>query len=131
MADPFEVRVSAGSLRADDTAGWVVPHAWTERGIVVEAPGTGAHLLHAAVAVCVLNDVVREARSLDLVVHGVAVTAEGGFDEHWTSTGISYRVAIDSAEDAAAVSALIERVDEVAEIPRAVRAGADVRRVAG
>ncbi len=128
MADDFEVRVSAGSLRAEETAGWVVPHAWTERGIVVEAPGTGGHLLHVAVGVCVLNDTVREARATGLAVHGVAVTARGGFDKAWRSTGITYDVAVDTTEEPGKVAALLEQVDQVAEIPQALRSGADVRR---
>ena len=62
-------------------------------------------------------------------VDGVAVTAEGTFDDLWASTGISYAVTVDSPADAAEVASLVETVDDVAEIPRAVRAGTSVERV--
>jgi len=127
MAEEFPVRVSAGSLRAGDAAGWTLPHAWTERGILVEAQGTGAHLMHAAIAVCVLNDTYREAGAMGVAVRGVMAAASGGFDEAWSSTGIGYTIEVDA--DPADADALLARVEEVAEIPRAIRAGADVRRV--
>ena len=127
MADGFQVRVSAGSLRSD-TATYVVPHAWTDDGVAVEGAGTGAHLLHTAIAVCVLNDVLREAEGGGLTVPGVAVTADGGFDGDWASTGVTYSIELDTVEDEALVAGLLARVDEVAEIPRAMRAGASVTR---
>ena len=125
MDESFPVRVSAGSSRSGE--GWTLPHAWTDEGVLVEADGTGAHLLHTAVAVCVLNDLFREAGALDLAIEGVAVTARGGFDPSWSSTGIHYEVTVDGAGDR--LAELLARVDEVAEIPRAMRAGAVVRRV--
>ena len=57
----------------------------------------GAQVLHLSVALCVLNDTYREAERLGITVNGVAVEADGGFDEQWSSTGITYAVAIDSA----------------------------------
>ena len=124
----FAVRLSAGSLRHDDPA-FVVPHAWTDEGIAVEGAGTGAHLLHAAVAACVLNDLFRDARNDGLVIDGLAVVARGGFDDEWHSTGVDYLVELDSGATEAQLSTLVARVDEVAEIPRALRAGATVVRV--
>jgi hypothetical protein len=128
--DDFAVRVTAGSLRHDEPA-FVVPHACTDDGIAVEGAGTGAHLLHTAIAACVLNDLFREAQADGLTLGGVAVVARGEFDDAWGSTGVDYRVELDSTEDEALLSALLARVDEVAEIPRAVRAGATVVRVHG
>lgn len=90
--------------------------------------GNGAPLLHLSVALCVLNDTYREAESLGIELAGVAVEADGGFDDSWRSTGIAYAVTLDSrapAEDLARLGAV---VDEVAEIPRALRAGAAVVR---
>jgi hypothetical protein len=96
----------------------------------VEADFTGAHLLHLAAAGCVLNDIYREAAALGVELAGVRVTATGGFDtETWRSTGISYVVEVSSAALAGDLARLLEAVDEVAEIPRAIRAGATVRRV--
>jgi hypothetical protein len=61
---------------------------------------------------------------------GVRVTAAGGFDTAtWQSTGIEYRVEVSSAAPAGQLAHLLEVVDQVAEIPRAIRAGATVRRV--
>ncbi|WP_028652895.1 OsmC family protein [Nocardioides halotolerans] len=135
MASPetgadFAVRLTAGSLRHDEPA-FVLPHAWTDAGVSVEGGGTGAHVFHAAVALCVLNDVFREARADGLVVDGVAVEARGGFDVDWSSTGVSYAVRVDSAEDEALVARVLARVDDLAEIPRAVRRGAPVERTDG
>ena len=123
------VVVTAGSLRADPAEGWVVPHAWTPDGVVVDAEGTGAHVLHLAVALCVLNDLFREGDALGVPVAGVRVTGDGEFDTtSWVSTGITYTVEVDSHAPAEAVHKLLDRVDEVAEVPRVLRAGMSVER---
>jgi uncharacterized OsmC-like protein len=97
----------------------------------VQADFTGGHLLHLAAAGCVLNDVYREAAALGLGLSGVRVSAAGGFDtDTWTSTGIRYSVDVRSDAPASELARLLEIVDEVAEIPRAIRAGATVQRVA-
>ncbi|MBK3647582.1 OsmC family protein [Streptomyces sp. MBT33] len=129
MADGFGVVVSAGSLRSDDEHAVRFPHRWTPEGVTVEADFTGAHLLHLAAAGCVLNDLYREAAGLGIALDGVRVTASGGFDSgNWTSTGVGYSVTLDSAAPAADLDRLLDVVDEVAEIPRALRAGVPVRR---
>jgi hypothetical protein len=131
-ADDFAVTLTAGSLRGEEALGWVVPHVWTEQGVVVDAPPNGAGLLHVAVALCVVNDLYREGDALGVPVAGVKVTARGGFDTtSWISTGISYAVEIDSFSSAAEVDKLVDRVDEVAEIPRVLRAGTSVERADG
>lgn len=128
MADlsSFGVRASAGSLRAG--AGVTLPHTWTEEGVVADPATNGAQVLHLAVALCVLNDTYREAARLGVPVAGVAVTADGGFDDAWASTGIGYAVELDSPADPEQIAALHRVVDDVAEIPKALRAGAGVRR---
>ena len=103
-------------------------HAWTDQGVVAGPAGNGGQLLHLSVALCVLNDTYREAERLGIEVHGVVVEADGGFDEEWRSTGIEYAVRLDSPASAVALSRLGTVVDEVAEIPRAIRAGAPVAR---
>ncbi|WP_377321265.1 OsmC family protein [Pimelobacter simplex] len=130
MADlsPFGVRAAAGTLRRGE--GVVLPHAWTDDGVLAAPAANGAQVLHLSVALCVLNDTYREAERLGLPLAGVAVTADGGFDEAWRSTGIHYAVEVDSAGDPDRLTRLHAIVDEVAEIPRALRAGADVRRSA-
>jgi hypothetical protein len=123
---PFGVRATAGTLRAAE--GVVLHHPWTEQGVVARPAANGAQLLHLSVALCVLNDTYREAARLDIEVNGVAVEADGGFDAEWRSTGIEYCIALDSPASSEGLGSLITVVDEVAEIPRAIRAGAPIAR---
>lgn len=125
--DQFDVVVGAGTLRVGDGEGIAFPHRWTPDGVTAQTAFTGAHLLHLAVAGCVLNDVFREAEKLVMEVRGVRVTASGGFEAGtWVSTGIHYSVEIDSPAAVDAVRELIATVDVVAEIPKAIRVGAQV-----
>jgi hypothetical protein len=103
--DDFAVVAGAGSLRSTAAGAVEFPHRWTAEGVTVEAAFTGAHLLHLAAAGCVLNDVYREAEK------------------------VGYTVEIDTPAPAAAVDELMAIVDEVAEIPRSIRAGASVERI--
>ena len=129
MASDFPVVLTAGSLRAEASVGWLVPHAWTDAGVVIETMPNGAGVLHVAVALCVLNDTFREAIERDVPVAGVKVSARGEFDEEtWQSTGIAYEVEVDSPASADDVAALLAHVDLVAEVPRALRAGMTVER---
>ena len=123
---PLGVSATAGTLRA--SSGVVLHHQWTEEGVVASPVVNGAQVLHLSVALCVLNDTYREAERLGVDVEGVAVEADGSFDEQWRSTGIEYSVMLDSRAPAEVLERLGAVVDEVAEIPRAVRAGAPVRR---
>ena len=127
--DQFEVTVGAGTLRSTAAEAVHFPHRWTPEGVSVEAPFTGAHLLHLSAAGCVLNDIYREALALDLHLDGVRVWAGGRFDmETWASHGITYHVDVDSPASPEDLARLLDRVDQVAEIPRAIRAGATVQR---
>jgi uncharacterized OsmC-like protein len=131
MDDRYDVAVSAGALRSESEGTVRFPHRWTSDGVTVEGAFTGAHLLHVAIAGCVLNDLYREAAALGVDLDGVRVSAAGGFDtDTWASTGISYSVEIVSDASQDQLGRLLAVVDEVAEIPRAVRAGATVRRTA-
>lgn len=123
---PLGVRATAGTLRAVE--GVVLHHTWTDGGVVATPAVNGAQLLHLSVALCVLNDTYREAERLGIEMAGVIVEADGGFDDDWRSTGITYAVTLDSPATAADLARLTARVDEVAEIPRAIRAGAAVER---
>jgi hypothetical protein len=127
--DQFAVVVGAGSFRSEDGQAVHFPHRWTPGGVTVETDFTGAHLLHLAAAGCVLNNLYREANQLGIGLDGARVTASGGFDtDTWSSTGITYRVELNSTASAEDLAQLLDRVDQVAEIPRAIRAGATVRR---
>lgn len=130
MTEPnYAVVVSAGSLRPVSGIGVAMAHRWTAEGVIVESAFTGAHLLHLAAAGCVLNDVYREAQQLGIDVAGVRVTASGGFDSTtWESSGIVYSVELDTDAEAASSARLLAVVDEVAEIPRALRVGTTVQR---
>ena len=123
---PFGVCATAGTLRAPE--GVVLQHMWTDEGVVASPAANGAHLLHLSVALCVLNDTYREAQRLGITVEGVAVEADGGFDDAWCSTGIEYSVRVEAQASAQELARLGAEVDEVAEIPRAIRAGARVTR---
>jgi hypothetical protein len=124
---PFGVTATAGTLRAP--GGVALHHQWTEEGVMASPVVNGAQVLHLSVALCVLNDTYREAERLGVTVEGVAVEADGSFDEEWRSTGIEYRVMLDSTAPTDTLDHLRASVDEVAEIPRALRAGAHVGRV--
>jgi len=126
MDERYHVAVSAGSLRSSE--GVSMPHAWTDEGVVIQGPFTGAHLLHVAVAGCVLNDLYREADRAGLAIKGVRVTASGAFTPEWESTGIEYSVALDTQLSDDQMDELISAVDEAAEIPIALRRGITVTR---
>ncbi|HEU4492366.1 MAG TPA: hypothetical protein VFR74_16010 [Jiangellales bacterium] len=57
------------------------------------------------------------------------MSASGGFTDMWESTGIDYQVEVDSPASSADLDSLLQQVDALAEIPRAIRAGVAVRRV--
>jgi uncharacterized OsmC-like protein len=130
MGERFAVAVAAGTLRSSDTSAVQFPHRWTSQGVTVEADFTGAHLLHLAAAGCVLNDLYREATTLGIKLDGVRVHAAGDFDTNtWASTGITYSIQIRSPASSEELAHLLDVVDEIAEIPHAIRAGAPVQRV--
>ena len=77
-----------------------------------------------------LNDVYREAERLGIDIDGVRVAAWGDFDTgSWRSTGVEYRVELSSTAEQMELDRLLSVVDEVAEIPKVLRQGAEVRRV--
>jgi uncharacterized OsmC-like protein len=89
---------------------------------------SGGHLLHLAIAACVSNDLFREAKARGIVLTRVRVTADGGFEGYPSrSTGVEYRIEVESQASRAALRDLVARVEDVAEIPSALRLGAVVR----
>ena len=123
----FEVVVSSGSLSLAD--GVRMSHRWTSGGVIVQTEFTGAHLYHLAAAGCVLNDVYRESDRLGLAIDGVRVCAFGSFDPlTWASNGVVYEVEVASESSDADIDRLLTVVDEVAEIPKALRSGTTVIR---
>jgi len=125
----YEVVVASGDLRPDPREGVSFEHRWTKGGVVFVGAFTGAHLLHLAVAGCVLNDVHREAQRVGMDVDGVRVAAWGDFDtQTWKSTGIEYMIEVSSTAECSDVDELLQVVDAVAEIPKAVQQEVLVRR---
>ena len=111
MDNRFEVTASAGTLMSESGTAVRFPHRWTPGGVSVEADFTGGHVLHLAVASCILNDIYREAAALSIGVTGVRVTAAGGFDTAtWQSTGIDYSVEVSSDAPADQVAQLVATV---------------------
>ncbi len=59
------------------------------------------------------------------------MTARGSFDTStWRSTGLAYSVELESTASPDELHGLLDAVDAVAEIPRAIRLGVTVTRVA-
>ena len=128
MGERYEAVVAAGSYRSSAPGAVPFPHRWTDEGVTVVAAFTGAHLLHVAVAGCVLNDLYREAQRSGVRLDGVRVTASGEFDDDWAPLGISYSVELDTTAAPEEVARLLAAVDEVAEVPRALRRAGPVDR---
>ena len=100
------------------------------QGTSFAAAFTGGHFLHLAVAVCVLNDLYREAERMGVPLDSVSATAEGGFGgDPVVSTGITYSVSVVSPADESEVQRLIGHVDEIAEIPNTLRKSTVVARL--
>jgi uncharacterized OsmC-like protein len=124
-----EVRNVAGEPAAIGNAG---PHT-----LVVDRPSdgggrglgfNGGELLYLAIAGCVSNDLFREARSLGIRIDRVRVVVRGDFSgDPAVSTDVVYDVELEGAATREELQALIERVDEIAEIPNSLRRGTQVR----
>lgn len=88
----------------------------------------GGQLLYLAVAGCVSNDLFREARAEGIRLAHVQVTVRGDFaGDPAVSDEITYDVEVDGDASPERLRALVERVDEIAEIPNSLRNGTAVR----
>jgi putative redox protein len=90
----------------------------------------GGQLLYLAVAGCISNDLFRDARAAGIKLSRVRVKVDGDFvGEPAVSDEIRYEVEVsgDAPEDR--LRALIDQVDEIAEIPNSLRQGTRVRLV--
>ena len=89
---------------------------------------SGGQLLYLAVAGCISNDLFREARTVGIGLESVRVKVAGNFaGEPMVSDEILYEVELkgDAPEDR--LQALVDQVDEIAEIPNSLRQGTQVR----
>lgn len=90
----------------------------------------GGQLLYLAVAGCISNDLFRDARAAGIELSNVRVRVSGDFvDEPAVSDEIRYEVEVAGNAPEDRLRALVDQVDEIAEIPNSLRHGTNVRLV--
>jgi putative redox protein len=88
----------------------------------------GGQLLYLAVAGCISNDLFREARVAGIELESVRVKVGGNFvGEPAVSDEILYEVEVKGDAPEERLRALVDQVDEIAEIPNSLRQGTRVR----
>ena len=88
----------------------------------------GGQLLYLAVAGCISNDLFREARAADIGLSSVRVRVGGDFvGDPAVSDEILYEVEVEGDAPEERLRALVDHVDEIAEIPNSLRQGTRVR----
>jgi putative redox protein len=89
---------------------------------------SGGQLLYLAVAGCISNDLFREARAAGIELESVRVKVGGNFvGEPAVSEDILYEVELKGDAPEERLQALVDQVDEIAEIPNSLRRGTRVR----
>ena len=84
----------------------------------------GGQLLYLAVAGCISNDLFREARAAGIELGSVRVKVGGDFvGEPAVSDEIRYEVELKGDAPEERLRALVDQVDEIAEIPNSLRQG--------
>lgn len=87
----------------------------------------GGQLLYLAVAGCISNDLFRDARAAGIELSRVRVKVSGDFvGEPAVSEEIRYEVEVSGEAPEEELRTLIDRVDEIAEIPNSLRQGTRV-----
>src|SRR5918998_588450 len=87
----------------------------------------GGQLLYLAVAGCISNDLFRDARAAGIKLSRVRVKVDGDFvGEPAVSDEIRYEVEVSGDAPEEQLRALIDQVDEIAEIPNSLRQGTRV-----
>jgi uncharacterized OsmC-like protein len=87
----------------------------------------GGRLLYLAVAGCISNDLFRDARAAGIELSQVRVMVSGDFvGEPAVSEEIRYEVEVSGDAPEEQLRALIDMVDEIAEIPNSLRQGTRV-----
>ncbi len=88
---------------------------------------SGGQLLNLAVAGCISNDLFREASQAGITLRRVRVTASSDYQgDPPVSTPIEYEVELEGDATRDALRELVERVDQIAEIPNSLRHGTEV-----
>jgi putative redox protein len=89
---------------------------------------SGGQLLYLAVAGCISNDLFREARAAGIELESVRIEVGGNFvGEPAVSEDILYEVELKGDAPEERLQALVDQVDEIAEIPNSLRRGTRVR----
>jgi putative redox protein len=99
----------------------------TDRPIAAGGGGlgfNGGQLFYMAIAACWSNDLYREAATMGIELDGVEIAVDGDFPARGSgSTPITVDVVVRSASPGEKVRELIDEVERIAEIPRAIRDG--------
>jgi putative redox protein len=91
---------------------------------------TGGQLLYLAVAGCISNDLFREARAAGIELSSVRVKVSRDLvGEPAVSDETKYEVEVAGNVPEDQLRALVNEVDEIAEIPNSLRQGTHVRLV--
>jgi putative redox protein len=88
---------------------------------------SGGELLLLAIGGCYCNDIFREAEKLGIVVTSVQVDVQADWSgDPVRAQEVTYSTRIEAQASEAAIRALIEQTDRVAEIPNSLRLGTPV-----
>jgi organic hydroperoxide reductase OsmC/OhrA len=90
----------------------------------------GGQLLNLAVAACISNDLFREAARAGIALRRVRVGVRSDYAGNPAVSGpIGYDVEVDGDVPTERLAELVRAVDRIAEIPKSIRAGTEVRLV--
>lgn len=82
----------------------------------------GGQLFYMSIAACWSNDLYREAATMGIELGGVELTVDGDFPTRGSgSTRVTVDLVVRSAAPEERIRALIDEVERIAEIPRAIR----------
>ena len=129
MADyGVEIRTTGPSAAAVPLGEVTFEHHRAARARIRMDVMSGGHLLHLAVAACLFNDILGEARARGIAVTDLQVTADGAFGgDPVASTGITYAVVLVGDAPEPELRRLVADCEATATIPRALSQGVDVR----
>jgi uncharacterized OsmC-like protein len=89
---------------------------------------SGGQLLYMAIGACWSNDLYREAATMGIELDGVEITVDGDFPARGEgSTPITVDVVVRSSAPEDRIRELIDEVERIAEIPRAIREGPPIQ----
>jgi uncharacterized OsmC-like protein len=123
-----EIRTADPSSDGLDPGRLVLSHHLTDRAEIHAEVLSGGHLLHLAVAGCLFNDILREAKVRGIDVTDLRIAAGGGFDgDPLKSTGITYSIEIAGDAPEKDLRRLVADCEGPSAIPQTLRQGTEVR----